>query len=88
MTDTQLRLPMEMLEQVPDDLHIHGWALVAYASHARLDSMDSTHWWREAMKYRTWFPWLTYGECLEIAVKKIERMDRMIYPSSEQGVMI
>lgn len=62
------------LERIPDDLHVHGWAMVAYAYLPRFDSMDSTHWWREALKYCGWMPWLTHGEALEISVKKLRRM--------------
>lgn len=62
------------LERMPDDLHVHGWACGHYTQLRRFDSIDSTHWWREAMKFRKWMPWMTYGECLDVAIKKIERM--------------
>lgn len=78
------RFVRETLERIPKDLHVHGWALGAYTHLERMDSMDSTHWWREAMKYRTWFPWLTYGECLRIAVKKIQRFERQICLDGDQ----
>ena len=65
------------LDRIPDDIHVHHWAGGIHAHLARVDSFDSTHWWREAMKYRTWAPWLTYGECLEIAVKKMQRLARL-----------
>jgi hypothetical protein len=74
----------ETLERIPEDIHVHGWALGAYTHHARIDSIDSTHWWREAMKYRTKMPWLTYGETLEIAVKKVSRVQRITYTSEQQ----
>lgn len=67
-----------VLGRIPDDIHIHGWALGLYTHLGRIDSIDSTHWWREAMKYRTQMPWLTYGETLEIAVKKVARFRRSV----------
>lgn len=73
----------EVMEKIPDDIHVHGWALGAYTHVARIDSIDSTHWWREAMKYRTKMPWLTYGETLEIAVKKCQRFSRMVEPDNQ-----
>lgn len=65
------------LDRIPPDIHVHGWALGAYAGHARLNSIDSTHWWRESMKFRRDMPWLTEAEALELGVKKLERMPRM-----------
>ncbi len=67
-------------DRVPDGVHIHGWALRRYTRVRRLDSVDSTNWWQDAMKLRT-FPdlkHLTYGECLEIVVKRYQRWDRKI----------
>lgn len=69
-------------ERIPDDIHVHGWALRAYTQVRRLDSVDSTNWWRDAMKYRSELPWLTYGEALDIACKRYERWNRII---SEAG---
>jgi hypothetical protein len=65
---------------LPDDLHIHGWALRAYTHIRRLDSVDSTNWWRDAMKLRTHpdTAHLNYGECLEIVVKRYQRWTRTI----------
>jgi len=65
------------LEQIPDGIHVHGWACGLYSHLTRFDSIDSTHWWREALKVRYWCPWLTYGEALEITVKKIQRCKRL-----------
>jgi len=67
-------------ERIPDDIHIHGWALRAYTHVRRIDSVDSTNWWRDAMKLRT-LPdtqHLTYGECLEVVVKRYQRWTRQI----------
>jgi hypothetical protein len=70
----------DALARVPDDLHIHLWAGRAYTHHRRLDSADSTNWWRDAMKLRTIpdLAHLTYGECLEIVVKRYVRWTRTI----------
>lgn len=65
-------------DSVPDDIHVHGWALRLYTHIRRLDSVDSTNWWRDAMKVRTELPWLHYGECLEIVVKRYQRWNRTI----------
>lgn len=65
-------------DHVPDDIHVHGWALRAYTHVRRLDSVDSTNWYRDAMKYRRDLPWLTYGECLAIVVKRYQRESRII----------
>lgn len=66
-----------VLEQVPADLHIHGWALRIYSSCRRIDSVDSTNWWRDGMDVRTKLPWLTYTEALEIVVKRYQRWARL-----------
>lgn len=68
----------ETCERVPDDLHVHGWALRLYAHVRRLDSVDSTNWWRDAMKIRSSLPWLNYGECLEIVIKRYQRWERRL----------
>lgn len=72
---------------IPDDLHVHGWALRAYTHIRRLNSVDSTNWWRDAMKIRT-LPdtaHLTYGECLEIVVKRYQRWTREIREPAAEG---
>jgi hypothetical protein len=79
------RIIREALGCIPDDLHVHGWALRAYTHIRRLDSVDSTNWWRDAMKLRT-LPdtkHLTYGECLEIVVKRYQRWTRDIREPEE-----
>lgn len=73
--------------QIPDDVHVHGWALREYTHVRRLDSVDSTNWWRDAMKIRT-LPdtsHLAYGECLEIVVKRYQRWNRTIRDSKDDG---
>jgi hypothetical protein len=64
--------------RVPDDLHVHGWAMRAYTHVRRLDSVDSTNWWRDGMAIRQQLPWLTYGEALEIIVKRYQRWRRVV----------
>ncbi len=65
-------------ERIPDDLHVHGWACREYGFIRRLDSIDSTNWWRDAMKLRTLpdLAHLTYGETLAIVVKRYQRWQR------------
>lgn len=70
-------------ESVPESLHLHGWALRAYTHIRRLDSVDSTNWWRDAMKIRTQLPWLTYGECLDLVVKRYQRWTRTIVDDNQ-----
>lgn len=76
-------------DRIPEDIHIHGWALRAYTQVRRLDSVDSTNWWRDAMKLRT-LPdtqHLTYGECLAVVVKRYQRWTRKIVDKQESKVV-
>lgn len=77
------------LERIPDDLHVHGWALGRYAHLARIDSIDSTHAWIEWQKIRNALgPWLTPAEAMELAVKKVRRWESGIaQEDSGQGEM-
>jgi hypothetical protein len=72
-------------DRLPDDIHVHGWALRRYTHIRRLDSVDSTNWWRDAMDIRQKLPWLTYGETLEIVVKRYQREQRVIRDPSKQS---
>lgn len=74
------------LDRVPDDIHVHGWAMRAYTHVRRLDSVDSTNWWRDAMMITRDMPWLTYGEALEIVVKRYKRWSRTIRDVDETGL--
>jgi hypothetical protein len=67
-------------DEIPENLHVHGWAMRRYTHVRRLDSVDSTNWWRDAMKIRTLpdLKHLTYGECLGIVVKRYQRWEREI----------
>ena len=64
------------LEQIPDDLHVHGWALYRYA-HLRLGSVDSNNWSMDTMKILNWgvTAHLTPAEAIEIVVKRYQRME-------------
>jgi len=76
-------------DNVPEDIHIHGWALRAYTHVRRLDSVDSTNWWRDAMalRARAGLDFLTYGECLEIVVKRYKRWNRVIRDAVEEPTL-
>lgn len=65
-------------DRIPEGIHVHGWALREYTYIRRIDSVDSTNWWRRAMAIRQSLPWLTYGECLEIIVKRYMREARIV----------
>jgi len=67
------------IERIPDDLHIHGWALGRYAHCPGMASRDSSHAWREWEKIRNALgPWLTSAEAMGLAVKKVQREGRSI----------
>lgn len=80
----------ETLDRIPEDIHVHGWAMRAYTRARRLNSVDSTNWWRDAMKLRAIpdLSHLTYGECLAIVVKRYTRWDRVIEPKEKQTSML
>jgi hypothetical protein len=67
-------------DHIPDDIHVHGWAMREYTHVRRLDSVDSTNWWREAMELMglRLTAHLTYAECLEITVKRYRRWKRVV----------
>lgn len=66
-----------ILDRVPDDLHVHVWAGGAYCGHPRVDSTDSTNWFRDAWKYKNAMPFLTPAECIELVVKRYQRAERV-----------
>ena len=70
-------------DRIPDDLHVHGWAMRLYTDVRRIDSVDSTNWWRDAMALNRDLPWLTYGECLGLIVKRYQRWQRTIRDSQQ-----
>lgn len=79
----------ETLSRIPEGVHVHGWAMRAYTHHRRLDSVDSTNWWRDAMQLRTvrQLDHLTYGECLEIVVKRYQRETRAIRDAADAAML-
>lgn len=83
--DGKERWVRDTLGRVPDGVHVHGWALRAYTHVRRLDSVDSTNWWRDGMAIRSQLPWLTYGEALEIVVKRYQRWRRVIIDKSAEA---
>lgn len=72
--------------RIPDDIHVHGWALRRYTKVRRLDSVDSSNWFRDAMDMRQVreLAHLTYGECLAIVVKRYQRWERAIADPAAQ----
>lgn len=78
------------LDRIPDGLHVHGWAMRGYTHCRRLDSVDSTNWWRDAMKLRTIadLSHLTFGECLAIVVKRYQRWTRDITDPAKEPLSL
>jgi len=67
------------LGRIPDDLHVHGWALGRYSHIQGINSFDSTHAWIEWMKIRKALgDWITSAECMALAVKKVRRQSRQV----------
>ena len=76
------------MRQVPRGLHVHGWALRAYRKTVNgFASMDSTNWFRDAMaiRSRAALQHLTYGECLDIIVKRYKR-ELLMTPSRVEQI--
>ena len=63
------------LDRIPNDIHLHGWALRRYTHLRRFNSMDSTNWWRDALMLSSVneIKHLTPAECLDIIVKRYKR---------------
>jgi hypothetical protein len=75
------------LKRIPEDLHVHGWALGRYAHIPRIDSFDSTHAWLEWQKIRNALgAWITSAECMELAVKKVRRQSRLIEKQDDDQI--
>ncbi len=77
----------DALDLIPESIHVHGWALRAYTHIRRLDSVDSTNWWRDAMDLRKKLYWLHYGECLDLIIKRYQRETRIIRDVSTQEAL-
>ena len=78
----------DTLDRIPDDIHVHGWASRAFTSMGRLDSVDSTNWYRDAHKVLVGkagpLDWLTEGEALEIVIKRYRR-EHLVSDKSRSG---
>lgn len=72
-------------ERIPAGIHVHGWALREYTNVARLDSVDSTNWFRDAWQYKNAMPFLTPAECVELVVKRYKRWQRIITDGDRTG---
>jgi hypothetical protein len=85
--DGKERWVREACERLPPDLHVHGWALRGYTRVARLDSTDSTNWFRDAWQIlndpKT--KHLTPSEAVEIVVKRYARWHRIVRGGDGQG---
>lgn len=73
------------LDRVPPETHLHFWAGGEYCGHPRVDSTDSTNWFRDAFKYKTQLPFLTPAECIELVVKRYQRTKRVASPRSTES---
>lgn len=82
--ETKERFLRDVFERIPENVHVHGWALRAYTKLRRIDSVDSTNWFRDAMKYRSQLPWITYAEALELVTKRYKRWSRIVEPENLQ----
>ena len=69
-----------VLDNIPSEIHVHGWALREYSKYRRFDTMDSTNWFRDAFAIcsNRLTKHLTYGEALEIIVKRYVRESRTL----------
>jgi hypothetical protein len=63
----------ETMARIPSGIHVHFWAGGEYCGHPRVDSADSTNWFRDAWAYRNQLPFLTSAECVELVVKRYQR---------------
>ena len=74
------------LDRIPAGLHVHAWACGLYAHLKRIDSIDSTNWFRDVPKLlgNSLTAHLTPGECLEIIVKRYQRAKRLRHEDSGQ----
>lgn len=75
----------ETLNRIPPGLHVHVWAGGEYCGHPRVDSADSTNWFRDAWMYKNQLPFLTTAECVELVVKRYQRERRRPVDASVTG---
>jgi len=65
------------MSRIPEGYHVHFWAGGEYSGHPRVDSCDSTRWFRAAWSYNKAMDFLTPAECVEIVVKRYSRMKKL-----------
>lgn len=65
------------LSRIPQGHHVHFWAGGEYCGHPRVDSCDSTRWFRDAWEYKNQMEFLTPAECVELVVKRYKRMNKL-----------
>lgn len=65
------------LGRIPKGHHVHMWAGGEYCGHPRVDSCDSTNWFRDAWAYKNDLPFLTPAETIELVVKRYSRMSKL-----------
>jgi hypothetical protein len=75
----------ETMSRIPPGLHVHVWAGGEYCGHPRVDSVDSTNWFRDAWMYKNSLPFLTPAECVALVVKRYQRQDRRPVDTSVTG---
>jgi hypothetical protein len=77
------------LEKIPNNIHVHGWALREYTKYRKISSVDSTNWWRDAYAIKSMkeTSHLTYSECLEIVIKRYKRWSRKIDDSMKDKTL-
>lgn len=70
------------LDRVPEGVHVHIWAGGEYCGNPRVDSVDSTNWFRDsfALKSARLTGHLTTAECVEIVIKRYQREGRRPCP--------
>lgn len=83
-----LKATLERLSQ-PEHrhIHVHGWALRAYTQYSRINSVDSTNWFRDAQQILTnrLTQHLTPAEALQIVVKRYQRESRKVLRDNSEG---
>ena len=72
------KLLRDIIEKIPREIHIHGFALRGYSYLTRFNSFDSTNWFLDAMQLKKQLDYLTYGECLELIIKRYKRYKRKL----------
>jgi hypothetical protein len=71
-------LVRSILDRVPEGIHVHVWAGGEYCGHPRVQSVDSTNWFRDAWMYKNQLPFLTPAECVGLVVKRYQRQERKV----------